>query len=79
MTFRETESVAVTEVSQSRGPSTEPKRRGRPASVSGRAGAPPVDDELDRVVDSAVELDATPALSEEALRPSASRTRSGCT
>ena len=72
MTFRETESVAVTEVSQSRGPSTEPKRRGRPASVSGRAGAPPVDDELDRVVDSAVELDATPALSEEALRPSAS-------
>jgi RNA polymerase primary sigma factor len=31
-----------------------------------------VDDELDRVVDSAVELDATPALSEEALRPSAS-------
>jgi RNA polymerase primary sigma factor len=33
---------------------------------------PPVDDELDRVVDSAVELDETPALSEEALRPSAS-------
>jgi RNA polymerase primary sigma factor len=31
-----------------------------------------VDDELDRVVDSAVEMDETPALSEEALRPSAS-------
>jgi RNA polymerase primary sigma factor len=31
-----------------------------------------VDDVLDRVVDSAVEMDETPALSEEALRPSAS-------
>jgi RNA polymerase primary sigma factor len=31
-----------------------------------------VDGELDRVVDSAVEMDGTPALSEEALRPSAS-------
>ncbi|MGH7397905.1 MAG: sigma-70 factor domain-containing protein, partial [Candidatus Rokuibacteriota bacterium] len=37
-----------------------------------KAGAPPVDDELDRVVDSAVETEGTPALSEEALRPSAS-------
>jgi RNA polymerase primary sigma factor len=33
---------------------------------------PPVDDELDRVVDSAIETDGTPALSEEALRASAS-------
>ena len=72
MTFRETDTVAVTETGQSRVPSTEPKRRGRPVSMVSEPSAPPVDDELDRVVDSAVEMEGTPALSEEALRPSAS-------
>jgi RNA polymerase primary sigma factor len=73
MTFRETDSVTVIETGQSRGGSTEPKRRGRQPQILSKAAAPPpVDDELDRVVDSAVELDETPALSEEALRPSAS-------
>jgi RNA polymerase primary sigma factor len=72
MTFRESNSAVVTETSQFRGGSTEPKGRGRSAQVHGGVGAPPVDDELDRVVDTAVEMDETPALSEEALRPSAS-------
>jgi RNA polymerase primary sigma factor len=73
MTFRETtEGVVASEPSQFRAVVTEPKRRGRPLSAVSAAGAPPVDDELDRVVDSAVESDGTPALSEEALRPSAS-------
>jgi RNA polymerase primary sigma factor len=73
MTFRETDSVTAIETGQFRGGSTEPKRRGRqPQILSKTATPPPVDDELDRVVDSAVELDETPALSEEALRPSAS-------
>src|SRR5713226_3352141 len=71
MTFRESDGVVTTETSQFRGGSTEPKRRGRQASAS-KGANPPVDDELDRVVDTAVELDETPALSEEALRPSAS-------
>ena len=72
MTFRETDSVTAIETGQFRGGSTEPKRRGRQPQVQGKGANPPVDDELDRVVDTAVELDETPALSEEALRPSAS-------
>ncbi|MEX2222184.1 MAG: sigma-70 family RNA polymerase sigma factor [Candidatus Rokuibacteriota bacterium] len=72
MTFRESDNVVATEPSQFRAPATEPKRRGRPLSAVKNAGAAPVDDELDRVVDSAVEMESTPALSEEALRPSAS-------
>ena len=71
MTFRETDSVIAVETGQFRAGSTEPKRRGRQPQVLSKP-APPVDDELDRVVDSAVEMDETPALSEEALRPSAS-------
>ena len=71
MTFRESDSVVTSEVSQFRGRSTEPKRRGRQPAAS-RVTGPPVDDELDRVVDTAVEMDETPALSEEALRPSSS-------
>ena len=71
MTFRESDSVVATETSQFRGASTEPKRRGRQAAAA-KIVAPPVDDELDRVVDTAVEMDETPALSEEALRPSSS-------
>jgi RNA polymerase primary sigma factor len=51
---------------------TETKRRGRQAQKATAGNAPPVDDELDRVVDTAVEMDETPALSEAALRPSAS-------
>jgi len=72
MTFRETDSVAAIETGQFRGGSTEPKRRGRQPQVPSKGANPPVDHELDRVVDTAVELDETPALSEEALRPSAS-------
>jgi len=72
MTFRETDGVTTIEASQFRGGSTEPKRRGRQPQVAGKNANPPVDDELDRVVDTAVEMDETPALSEEALRPSAS-------
>jgi len=72
MTFRETDGVTTIEASQFRAGSTEPKRRGRQPQVSGKSANPPVDDELDRVVDTAVEMDETPALSEEALRPSAS-------
>ncbi|MGH7703140.1 MAG: sigma-70 factor domain-containing protein, partial [Gemmatimonadales bacterium] len=72
MTFRESESVAAVETGQFRMITTEPKRRGRPAQVAGKVEAHPVDDELDRVVDSAIETEATPALSHEALRPSAS-------
>src|SRR5258705_2626038 len=72
MTFRDTDSVVQAERSQFRVIATEQKRRGRPAQVAGKVAAPPVDDELDRVVDSAIETEATPALSDEALRPSAS-------
>ena len=72
MTFRETNSVTAIETGQFRGGSTEPKRRGRQPQIQTKGANPPVDDELDRVVDTAVELDETPALSEEALRPSAS-------
>src|SRR5512137_2386850 len=72
MTFRETGSVTTIETGQFRGGSTEPKRRGRQSQILSKATKPPVDDVLDRVVDSAVEMDETPALSEEALRPSAS-------
>ncbi len=72
MTFRESDSTVVTETGQLRGSATEPKRRGRHLHAAGAAPTPPVDDELDRVVDSAVELEGTPALSEEALRPSSS-------
>jgi RNA polymerase primary sigma factor len=72
MTFRENDSMVATETSQSGVIATEPKRRGRALKVVRAAGAPPVDDELDRVVDSAVETDGTLALSEESLRPSAS-------
>jgi RNA polymerase primary sigma factor len=72
MTFRETDGVTATEASQFRGGATEPRRRGRQAQAAGKIAAPPMDGELDRVVDSAVEMDETPALSEEALRPSAS-------
>ena len=72
MTFRETDSVTAIETGQFRGGSTEPKRRGRQPQIQTKGANPPVDDELDRVVDTAVELDETPALSEEALRPSAS-------
>jgi len=72
MTFRESDGVVATETGQFRVAATEPKRRGRPAQSADPAGAPPVDDELDRVVDSAVETEGTPALSEEALRPSSS-------
>jgi RNA polymerase primary sigma factor len=64
--------VVATETSQFRGSSTEPKRRGRQVQTLSKGTTPPVDDELDRVVDTAVEMDETPALSEEALRPSAS-------
>ena len=72
MTFRESDSVVTAETGQFRVIAAEPKRRGRPAQAVGKVGAPPVDDELDRVVDSAIETDTTPALSDEALRPSAS-------
>jgi RNA polymerase primary sigma factor len=72
MTFRESDSVTAIETGQFRGGSTEPKRRGRQPQIPSKGANPPVDDELDRVVDTAVELDETPALSEEALRPSAS-------
>ena len=72
MTFRETDGGAAIETGQFRGGATEPKRRGRQPQIVSKTTTPPVDDELDRVVDSAVELDETPALSEEALRPSAS-------
>ena len=71
MTFRDIEAVATIETGQTKTSSTEPKRRGRQPQVAGKP-TPPVDDELDRVVDAAVELDETPALSETALRPSAS-------
>ena len=64
MTFRETDSVVTAETSQFRVIATEPKRRGRPAQVAGKVASPPVDDELDRVVDSAIETEATPALSQ---------------
>ena len=73
MTFRETDTVMVaTEVSPFKAAQSEPKRRGRQPQKSSAQSTPPVDDELDRVVDSAVEMDETPALSEAALRPSAS-------
>jgi RNA polymerase primary sigma factor len=72
MTFRENDSVVVTDTSQSGVATTEPKRRGRALRVVRPAGTPPVDDELDRVVDSAVESDGSLALSEESLRASAS-------
>ena len=73
MTFRETEAVVATEPTPSfKADPAEPKRRGRQAQKASAGHAPPVDDELDRVVDSAVEMDETPALSETALRPSAS-------
>ena len=72
MTFRDIETVATIETGQSKAAPSEPKRRGRQPQVAGKGGTPPVDDELDRVVDAAVELDETPALSETALRPSAS-------
>src|SRR5882672_5334611 len=72
MTFRESDSVVPAETGQFRVTAAEPKRRGRPAQAIGKVGAPPVDDELDRVVDSAIETETTPALSDEALRPSAS-------
>jgi len=72
MTFRESDSVVAAETGQFRVTATEPKRRGRPAQVAGKVAAPPVDDELDRVVDSAIEAEGTPALSDEALRPSTS-------
>ena len=72
MTFRETDSMTAIETGQFRGSSTEPKRRGRQPQIPSKGANPPVDHELDRVVDTAVELDETPALSEEALRPSAS-------
>jgi len=72
MTFRESDSMTAIETGQFRGGSTEPKRRGRQPQAASKSANPPVDDELDRVVDTAVELDETPALSEEALRPSAS-------
>jgi RNA polymerase primary sigma factor len=72
MTFRESDSMVATEMSQSAAAATEPKRRGRALKVVRAAGDLPVDDELDRVVDSAVETDGTPAMSEESLRPSAS-------
>jgi hypothetical protein len=72
MTFRESDSVVAVEMGQFRVTAAEPKRRGRPAQVVGKAGVPPVDDELDRVVDSAIETEATPALSDDALRASAS-------
>jgi RNA polymerase primary sigma factor len=72
MTFRESDSVVAVETGQFRVTAAEPKRRGRPAQVVGKVGVPPVDDELDRVVDSAIETEATPALSDDALRASAS-------
>ncbi len=73
MTFRETENnVVAIEAGQFRSGVAEPKRRGRSQNPTSKMVRPPVDGELDRVVDSAVELEETPALSEEALRPSAS-------
>ena len=57
MTFRESDNVVATETSQFRVTATEPKRRGRPLGALSKAGAPPVDDELDRVVDSAIETE----------------------
>src|SRR5262245_1666768 len=73
MTFRETDMVVATETAPYKGGASETKRRGRPIQkVTKVDGTPPVDDELDRVVDTAVEMDETPALSETALRPSAS-------
>jgi RNA polymerase primary sigma factor len=72
MTFRETETVTATETGQFRAATTEPKRRSRPVPAAGKAEGPPVDGDLDRVVDAAVEMDEAPALSDEALRPSAS-------
>jgi RNA polymerase sigma factor RpoD-like protein len=74
MTFRDrdSDSVVTAETGQFRSAAAEPKRRGRAAQPVSKALTAPVDDELDRVVDSAVELEETPALSEEALRPSAS-------
>ncbi|HUM16198.1 MAG TPA: sigma-70 family RNA polymerase sigma factor [Candidatus Nitrosotalea sp.] len=72
MTFRETDTVVATETSPFKAGASETKRRGRQSQKSTLGGAPPVDDELDRVVDSAVEMDETPALSDTALRPSAS-------
>ena len=49
MTFRESDSVVAAETGQFRVIAAEPKRRGRPAQAVGKVGAPPVDDELDRV------------------------------
>src|SRR5580704_256823 len=69
---RDSDSVVTAETGQFRSAAAEPKRRGRAAQPVSKALTAPVDDELDRVVDSAVELEETPALSEEALRPSAS-------
>lgn len=52
MTFRESDSVVAAETGQFRVTATEPKRRGRSGGqVAGKVGAPPVDDELDRVVE----------------------------
>jgi hypothetical protein len=72
MTFGNSDTVQTIETGQPKVGAPEPKRRGRQPQVAGKAVTPPVDDELDRVVDAAVELDETPALSESALRPSAS-------
>src|SRR5581483_11714367 len=72
MTFGNSDTVQTIETGQPKADAPEPKRRGRQPQLAGKAATPPVDDELDRVVDAAVELDETPALSESALRPSAS-------
>jgi RNA polymerase primary sigma factor len=64
--------MVATETTPFKAGPTETKRRGRQAQKASAGNAPPVDDELDRVVDTAVEMDETPALSEAALRPSAS-------
>src|SRR3984893_9214678 len=72
MTFRETDGVTTIEASQFRGGSTEPKRRGRQPQGAGKNGGRDQDDGRGCGGETAVEMDETPALSEEALRPSAS-------
>src|SRR3989338_5749962 len=71
MTFRESETVAGSETSQSGVVSAEPKRKSRQARLV-KDVLPIVKDEAkDKAVATVVELEQTPALSEEALKPSA--------
>ena len=71
MTFRESETVAGSETSQSGVVSAEPKRKSRQARLVKDVFPIVKDEAKDKAVATVVELEQTPALSEEALKPSA--------